>query len=90
MKCYKLEVIEINLSVISRDKALNLRRGKHVQPLRINDAAEAPDESSRLLLDLRVHPKVSHKVDVADSAGKDEVGDCFKHKMGRYTFRFLS
>lgn len=40
-----------------------------MQPLGVNDAAEASNESCRLLLNLRVHPKVSHEVDVADPAG---------------------
>lgn len=43
-----------------------------MQPLRINDAAEASDESSRLLLNLCVHAEVGHEVDVADSAGHDK------------------
>lgn len=64
-----LEVIKINLSIVSSDKTLNLRRGKHVQPLWVNDAAETPNESCRLLLNLRVHPEVSHEVNVADPAG---------------------
>lgn len=46
-----------------------------MQPLGINDAAEAPNESSRLLFNLRVHPKVCHQMDVADPAedGEDEL-----------------
>lgn len=74
IKCYTLEVVEINLSIVSWDKTLNLRCGKHMQPLWVNDAAEAPDESCSLLFYLCVHPKVSHEVDVADSAG-DRRGD---------------
>lgn len=63
-----LEVIQIDLGVVSRDETLHLGRGKHVQPLWVDDAAEAPNESCRLLLNLRVHPEVSHEVDVADPA----------------------
>lgn len=44
-----------------------------MQPLWINDAAEASDKRSRLLLNLCVHPEVGHEVDVADSAGHDKV-----------------
>lgn len=40
-----------------------------MQPLWVNDAAEAPNESRRLFLDLSVHAEVSHQVDVADPAG---------------------
>lgn len=39
-----------------------------MQPLGINDAAEATNESCCLLLNLRVHPEVSHEVDVTDPA----------------------
>lgn len=63
---HTLEVIQVNLSIVSRDKTLNLRRRKHVQPFWVNDAAEALDESFGLFLYLSVHPKVSHEVDVAD------------------------
>lgn len=63
-----LQVIQVDLCIVSRDKTLNLRRGEHVQPLWVNDAAEAPNESWCLLLDLRVHAEVSHQVDVADPA----------------------
>lgn len=64
-----LEVIQINLSIVSRDQPLNFRCGEHVQPLRVNDAAEATNKSCSLLLNLSVHPEVSHQVDVADPAG---------------------
>ncbi len=40
-----------------------------MQPLWVDDAAEAPNESCRLRLNLCVHPEVSHEVDVADPAG---------------------
>lgn len=73
MKCHILEVIQINLSIVSRDKTLNLRRGKHVQPLWVNDAAETSNESCRLLLNLCVHSEVSHEVDVANPAGNGRV-----------------
>lgn len=69
-----LQVIQINLSIIPGHQALNLWRGKHVQPLRIDDAAEASDKSSRLLLYLRVHSEVGHEVDVADPAANRNVG----------------
>lgn len=48
-----------------------------MQPLRVNDAAEAPNESCRLLFNLRVHPEVSHEVDVADPAGNGRVRQRF-------------
>ena len=44
-----------------------------MQPLRVNDAAEASNESCSLLLNLCVHPEVSHEVDVADPAGGGRV-----------------
>lgn len=37
-----------------------------MQPLWVDDAAEASDECGRLLLDLGVHAEVGHQVDVAD------------------------
>lgn len=40
-----------------------------MQPLGVDDAAEATNESCSLLLNLSVHPEVSHQVDVADPAG---------------------
>lgn len=40
-----------------------------MQPLWVDDAAEASNKSSGLLFNLRVHPEVSHEVDVADPAG---------------------
>lgn len=40
-----------------------------MQPLWVNDASEAPNESCRLLLNLCVHPEVSHEVDVTDPVG---------------------
>lgn len=70
LKFHLLEVVQINLGIVSGDQPLDLGRGEHVQPLGVNDAAEAANKSSRLLLNLRVHPEVSHEVDVADPAGK--------------------
>lgn len=64
-----LQVIQVDLCVVARDKTLDLRCGEHVQPLWVNDAAEAPNESRRLFLDLSVHAEVCHQVDVADPAG---------------------
>lgn len=43
-----------------------------MQPLWVDDASEAPDESCRLLLDLGVHAEVGHQVDVADPEGSKE------------------
>lgn len=43
-----------------------------MQPLWVDDAAEAPYESCRLLLDLSVHAEVGHQVDVADPEGSKE------------------
>lgn len=40
-----------------------------MQPLGVNDAAKATNESCSLLFNLSVHPEVSHQVDVADPAG---------------------
>lgn len=37
-----------------------------MQPLWVNNAAETPNESCCLLLNLRVHPEMSHEVDVAN------------------------
>lgn len=64
-----LEVIQINLSIVSRDQPLNFRCGEHVQPLGVNDAAKATNKSCSLLFNLSVHSEVSHQVDVADPAG---------------------
>ncbi len=64
-----LEIIQVYLSVVSRDEPLDLGGGEHVQPLWVDDAAEAPDECGRLLLDLGVHAEVGHQVDVADPGG---------------------
>jgi len=61
-----LEVIQVDLGVVPGHQPLDLGRGEHVQPLGVDDAAEAPDEGGRLLLDLRVHPEVGHQVDVTD------------------------
>lgn len=43
-----------------------------MQPLWVDDAAEAPDECCGLLLDLSVHAEVGHQVDVADPEGWKE------------------
>lgn len=67
-----LEVVQVHLGVVPGDEALHLGRGEHVQPLGVDDAAEAPDERRRLLLDLRVHAEVCHQVDVADPAEAPE------------------
>ena len=75
---HALEVVQVDLGVVPGDEALHLRRGEHVQPLGIDDAAEAPDEGGRLLLDLGVHAEVGHQVDVADPVGEkrgEEVGE---------------
>lgn len=88
-----LEVIQIDLGVVSRDETLHLGRGKHVQPLWVDDAAEAPNESCRLLLNLRVHPEVSHEVDVADPAGfteKHQQSENISHLRRFATLSFFS
>lgn len=61
-----LEIVQVYLSIVSRDEPLNLRGGEHVKPLGVDDAAEASDEGGGLLFDLGVHAEVSHQVDVAD------------------------
>lgn len=61
-----LEIIQVYLSIVSRDESLNLRGREHVKPLVVDDAAEASDKGCRLLFDLGVHAEVSHQVDVAD------------------------
>lgn len=76
IKCYTLEIIQVNLSIVSRDETLDLRSGKHMQPLWVDDAAEAPDKGSSLFLNLCVHPEVSHEVDVANPAR-----DCEREAM---------
>lgn len=83
-----LEVIQIDLGVVSRDETLHLGRGKHVQPLWVDDAAEAPNESCRLLLNLRVHPEVSHEVDVADPAGFTEKQSAKREHFTFATIRY--
>lgn len=61
-----LEVIQIDLCIVPGDEALHLGGGEHVQPLRVDDAAETSDKRPRLLLYLCVHAEMSHQVDVAD------------------------
>ena len=45
LKGHILQVIKIDLSIVSRDETLNLRCGEHAKPFQVNDAAEAPNES---------------------------------------------
>lgn len=68
-----------------------------MQPLWVNDAAEAPNESRRLFLDLSVHAEVSHQVDVADPAGNKTVISskitviiCTNLKRAESSFPFLT
>lgn len=41
-----------------------------MEPLWVDDAAEAPDECGSLLLDLGVHAEMGHQVNVADPGGQ--------------------
>lgn len=82
-----LQVIQVDLGIVSRDQTLNLRCGEHVQPLWVNDAAEASNEGWRLFLDLSVHAEVSHQVDVADPAANKTMIS-YKKNCTKYMFQF--
>lgn len=62
-----LQIFQIDLGVVSRDESLQLRGREHPDPLRLDDGTEAANEGSCLVLDLRVHSKVGHQMDVANS-----------------------
>ena len=82
-----LEVVQVDLGVVPGDQPLHLGRGEHVQPLGVDDAAEAADEGARLLLDLRVHPEVGHEVDVADPAdGTTPLDELQRRRIAVLTF----
>lgn len=68
MEGHALEVVQVYLSIVPGDKALDLGGGEHVQPLGVDDAAVSSDKSCSLLLDLRVHAEVRHQMDIADPA----------------------
>lgn len=62
-----LQIFQIDLGVVPRDESLQLRGREHPDPLRLDDGTEATNEGSCLVLDLRVHSKVGHQMDVANS-----------------------
>lgn len=62
-----LQIFQINLGVVPRYESLQLRGREHPDPLRLDDGTEAANEGSCLVLDLRVHSKVGHQMDVANS-----------------------
>ena len=61
------QVLQVNGRVVAGDEPLKLRRAEHGQPLGVDDGAEAANEGRRLLVNLRVHAKVRHQVNVADA-----------------------
>lgn len=50
---------------------MKLRGREHSDPLGLNNGTEATNESSCLVLDLSVHSKMSHQMDVANSVTRE-------------------
>ena len=61
-----LEIFDVEAVGVAGNEFLQLRGGKHLQPIRIDDRLEAPDEGGSLLADLNAHPEISHPMHVAD------------------------
>lgn len=52
------QIVDIYWHVVTGDQSLKLWRGKHFQPVRIDDGSETSNESGCLLVYLRVHSEM--------------------------------